>query len=148
MRERGGLVVWVYGISTFEGYLMPNPFIYKWIVLFQTIQFNIRTEFVKNIYISRYSVHSNSYNSNNSVYYTYSFFHSQRSVRTVLFQTIQLSIKKQFYFINTLFSSFSHIGLYHVLPFRIRMDLGVIKMKGILLILQSWRILKPRHHIV
>ena len=26
--------VWVYGISTFVGYLMPNPFLYKWTVLF------------------------------------------------------------------------------------------------------------------
>ena len=26
-----------YGISTFVSYLMPNPFLYKWTVLFQTI---------------------------------------------------------------------------------------------------------------
>ena len=32
-----------YGISTFVGYLMPNPFIYKWTVLFQTIQFSVNT---------------------------------------------------------------------------------------------------------
>ena len=30
-----------YGISTFVGYLMPNSFLYKWIVLFQAIQFHI-----------------------------------------------------------------------------------------------------------
>ena len=35
---------WVYGISTFVGYLMPNPFLYK-SVLFQTIQFSISTQF-------------------------------------------------------------------------------------------------------
>ena len=34
-----------YGISTFVGYLMPNPFLYKWTVLFQTIWFNISTQF-------------------------------------------------------------------------------------------------------
>ena len=32
-----------YGISTFVGYLMPNPFSYKLTVLFQTIQFSIST---------------------------------------------------------------------------------------------------------
>ena len=32
-----------YGISTFVGYSTPNPFLYKWTVLFQTIQFNIST---------------------------------------------------------------------------------------------------------
>ena len=52
-----GWLVWFYGISTFVGNLMPNPF------LFQTIQFSIRTQFkckysliVKNISISSYSV--------------------------------------------------------------------------------------------
>ena len=34
-----------YGISTFVGYLMPNPFLYKKTVLFQTILFSIRTQF-------------------------------------------------------------------------------------------------------
>ena len=33
-----------YGISTFVGYLMPNPFLYKWIFLLQTIQFSISTQ--------------------------------------------------------------------------------------------------------
>ena len=32
-----------YGISTFVGYLMPNPFLYKLSVLFQTIQFSVST---------------------------------------------------------------------------------------------------------
>ena len=32
-----------YGISIFPGYLMPNPFLYKLTVLFQTIQFSIST---------------------------------------------------------------------------------------------------------
>ena len=34
-----------YGISTFVGNLMPNPFLYKWTVLFQMIQFSISTQF-------------------------------------------------------------------------------------------------------
>ena len=32
-----------YGISTFVGYLKPNPFLYKQSVLFQTIQFSKST---------------------------------------------------------------------------------------------------------
>ena len=34
-----GWLLGFYGISTFVGYLMPNPFLSKWSVLFQTIQF-------------------------------------------------------------------------------------------------------------
>ena len=44
----GGLVGWLvgfYGISTFVGYLMPNPFLYKYSVLFQTIQLSMSTQF-------------------------------------------------------------------------------------------------------
>ena len=36
---------WVYVISTIVGYLMAHPFLYIKTVLFQTIQFNIRTQF-------------------------------------------------------------------------------------------------------
>ena len=36
---------WFYGISTFVGYLMPNPFLYIYTVLFQTIQFSIQKQF-------------------------------------------------------------------------------------------------------
>ena len=32
-----------YGLSTFAGYIMPNPFLYKLTVLIQTIQFRIST---------------------------------------------------------------------------------------------------------
>ena len=42
------LVGWLfgfYGISTFVGYLMPNPFLYKWSVQFQAIQFSMSTQF-------------------------------------------------------------------------------------------------------
>ena len=45
--ERFGLV-WFggfYGISTFVGYLTPNPFLYKLSILFQTVQFSISTQF-------------------------------------------------------------------------------------------------------
>ena len=42
-----GLVwlVWFYGISTFVGYLTPNPFLCKWSVLLKTVQFSISTRF-------------------------------------------------------------------------------------------------------
>ena len=38
-------LVWFYSISTIVGYLMPNPFLYLYTVLFQTIQFSTNTEF-------------------------------------------------------------------------------------------------------
>ena len=41
-------LVWLvgfYGISTFEGYLTPNPFLCKYSFLFKTIQFSISTQF-------------------------------------------------------------------------------------------------------
>ena len=38
-------LVWFYGISTIVGYLMPNPFLYMYAVLFQIIQFNLSTQF-------------------------------------------------------------------------------------------------------
>ena len=48
-------LVGFYGISTFVGYLTPNPFLYKF--LFQTIQFSMNTQFsCQNISISSYSV--------------------------------------------------------------------------------------------
>ena len=52
------LFVWVYGISTFVGYLMPNPFLYKWTILFQTIQFNLSTQFncQKHSYFKQFSL--------------------------------------------------------------------------------------------
>ena len=60
----GWLVGWLvgsYSISTFVGYLMPNPFLYKEAVLFPTIQFSMSTQFnCQNIFISCYSVYSNS----------------------------------------------------------------------------------------
>ena len=47
-----------YGISTFVGYLMSNPFLYKWSVLFQTIQFSMSTQFnsQKDFYFKLFSL--------------------------------------------------------------------------------------------
>ena len=88
----GWLVVF-YGISTFVGYLISNPFSYKWTVLFQTIQFRISTQFncQKHFYFKLFSLVKQ-----------YSFC-LQSSVKAVLFQTIQfnensVSTWKQFYF--------------------------------------------------
>ena len=39
------LFVWFYGISPFVGYLMWNPFLYKWTILFQTVHFSMSTQF-------------------------------------------------------------------------------------------------------
>ena len=39
-----GRLVGFYGISTFVGYLTPNPFLFKLSVLFQTIQFSMSTQ--------------------------------------------------------------------------------------------------------
>ena len=39
-------LVWFYGISTIVGYLMPYPFLYIQIVLFQMIQFHISILFI------------------------------------------------------------------------------------------------------
>ena len=46
-----------YGILTFVGYLIPNPFLWKWTVLFQTIQFCISTQFncQKQLYFKLFS---------------------------------------------------------------------------------------------
>ena len=42
----GWLVGWgFYGISTFVGYLAPNPFLCKYSALFETIQFSMTTRF-------------------------------------------------------------------------------------------------------
>ena len=70
-------LVWFNGTSTIAGYLMPNLFLYKWTVLFKTIQFSISIVF---------------------------FVDTQLNVKTVLFQVFQLSLstqlncRKQFYF--------------------------------------------------
>ena len=40
-----GWLVGFYGISTFVGYLTPNPLLSKLSILFQTIQFSMSTQF-------------------------------------------------------------------------------------------------------
>ena len=50
-------LIWVYGISTFAGYSMPNQIFNTDNSWFETIQFNIRKQFnCQNICISSYSV--------------------------------------------------------------------------------------------
>ena len=74
----GWLVGWLvgfYGISTFVGYVMPNPFLLKQIVLFKTNQFSISKEInCKKIFL----------------------FHPIQFSQTVLFQLIQFNISTQF----------------------------------------------------
>ena len=55
--ERGWLVGF-YGISTFVGHSTPNPFLYKYSVLFQAIQFSMSTQFnyQKHIYFKLFSL--------------------------------------------------------------------------------------------
>ena len=90
-KRQFGLVC-VYGISTFVGYLTPNPF------LFQTIQSSMSTQFVKNISISNYSVYSKTFLFQTiQLYITISFSVGTVSMsKTVQFQTIQFSISTQF----------------------------------------------------
>ena len=67
-----------YGISIFVGYLTPNLFLCIWLVLFQTIQFSIRTQF-------------------NCQKHSFSLVQvqiliTQLNVKTVLYITIQFSV--------------------------------------------------------
>ena len=58
IKERIVCLFGFYGISTFVGYLMPNPFLYNKTVLFQTIQFSMSTEFncQKHFYFKLFSL--------------------------------------------------------------------------------------------
>ena len=57
-KNKVGWVFGFYGISTIVDYLMPNPFLYKLTVLFQTIQFSIITQFncQKHFYFKLFSL--------------------------------------------------------------------------------------------
>ena len=66
-----------YSISTFVGYLTPNPFLYKQTVLFQTIQFSISTQFDLSKTL---------------------LFQVIQFIQTVLIQTIHFSISIDFVF--------------------------------------------------
>ena len=103
MKQLDGLVWFVgfYGISTFVGYLMPNPFLYKLSVLFKTIQFSMSTQFncQKHFYFKLFK----------QLYITIQFSVSTVSMsKIVQFKTIQFSKSTQFnckkYFYFELFS--------------------------------------------
>ena len=53
-----GWLVGFYGISIFVAYLTPNPFLCKETVLFETIQFNMSTQFncLKHSYFNLFSL--------------------------------------------------------------------------------------------
>ena len=83
------VVVWFYGVSTFVGYLTPNPFLYKQSVLFQTIQFSMSTQFncQKQFYFKLFK----------QLYIIIQFSVSIVSMsKPVQFQIIQISVSTQF----------------------------------------------------
>ena len=71
---------------------MSNPFLYKWIILFETTQLSMNTQFVKNISISSYSVLIQKLQFSISIV----FVHTELNIKTVLFQVIQFIISTQF----------------------------------------------------
>ena len=103
-------LVGFYGISTFVGYLTPNPFLCKLSVPFQTIQFSMSTQFncqkyfdfklfslFKQLYIKlQFSVNTVSMS------------------KTVQFQRIQFSISTQFKCENSLIVKNISISSYSV----------------------------------
>ena len=56
------------------------------------------------------------------------FVYTQLKDQTVLSQTTQLSMNRQFKFQTVLFDPYT--GPYHVLPLQARVDLGAMAMKG------------------
>ena len=92
------LVGWVYGISTFVGNLMSNPFLYKLSVLFQTVQFSMGTQFncQKHFYFKLFKFSQTILIQTIQFCININFFHTQLNVKTVLFQAIQFSISTQF----------------------------------------------------
>ena len=95
-------------------------------VQFQTIQFSLSMQFK-----CKY----------NLIVKTLLFQAIQLS-QTVLIQTIQFSISMQLVLFNPL------IGSYQVLPFRARVDLGAMAMKGCSAFPKAPTPLKPHHQIV
>ena len=84
-----GWFVGFYAISTFVGYLTPNPFLYRYSFLFKTIQFSISTQFncQKHFYFKLFK----------QSYITIQFSVSTVLIsKTVQFQIIQFSISTQF----------------------------------------------------
>ena len=79
-------IVGFYGISTFVGYLTPNPFFMK----FKRIQFNMSTVSQKHFYFKIFSLFK-------QFYITIQFIVSKVSMsKTVRFQIIQFSVSTQF----------------------------------------------------
>ena len=58
IKHNVGWLFGFYGVSIFLGYLTPDLFLYKWAVLFQTIQFSMSTEFnyQKHFYFQLFSL--------------------------------------------------------------------------------------------
>ena len=81
--QKGWLVAWLvgfYGISTFVGYLTPNPFLCKKLDPFKRIQFSVNTEF----------------NCQNHFYFKLLSLFKQLYI-TIQFSVNSVSMSKQFY---------------------------------------------------
>ena len=96
-------LIWLvgfYSISTFEGYLKPNPFLYKYSVLFQTIQFSISTQFNKTFLFQ--TIQFSQTVLIQKIYFSVSIVSMSK---TVLFQTIRFCICTQFKYQNSFIST-------------------------------------------
>ena len=105
-------------------------------VLFQTIQFSMSTK----INYSKYCHVSLTIQLNISHLFT------QLNIKTVLFQAIQFSISIRFQYQVFLFDP--QIGPYQVLLFWIRVDLGVMTIKGYSTFHKAPALLEAHHQIV
>ena len=87
-----------HGMSTFIGYFMPNLFLYKQSVLFQTIklstQFNCQKTFLFQAIQFSQTILIQPIQFSKSI----DFVYTQLNVKIFLFQTNQFSIQKQFHF--------------------------------------------------
>ncbi len=92
-----GWLIGFYGISTFVGYLTPNPFLCILSVLFKTIQFSMSTQFncQKHFYFNLFSLFKQLYI---TIKFNVSIKHQSvvYSDQTVLFLTVQFSISHLF----------------------------------------------------
>ena len=98
-----GTLFVLYGISTFVGYSMPNPFYTNKQFYFKQFSLEyVHSLIIKDISISNYSVYSNSFISSNSVSYKYTFAYTHLNVKIVLFQAIQFSMSTQISYISSI----------------------------------------------
>ena len=96
MLETVRCLIGFHGISTFVGDLMPNPFYTNKQFHFKQFCLALVHSLInKNISIFNYSVWSNSFNSNNSVLFKYSFCSKQ-----FYFKQFSLAYKNNFNFIS------------------------------------------------